>query len=798
MPRTPKTPRPGSFASTRAPPGVLCLLSMACLLSCSRPAPPPTTMTTTSSHAPPAEQATTPAAAPAPVLALADVAAFPLPGMVAPTAIAFTPDDAALTYLRSPDRSLVRQLYRFDLAERVGDAPAETLLVTPPGGGITEDNLSHEEKLQRERLRMRDLGITTYAWSKTGARLMIPLTGEIHAQDGEQGPLTRLVAAAGKPALDPQMTRDGRKIAYVQDAELYVVDAEGGTPSQRTSGARGTGKTHGLAEYIAQEEMHRNHGFWWSRDGAMLAFEEVDETHIPVYRIVHQGKDAVGEGAQEDHAYPFAGAANAKIKLGVVAAAGSDRVVWMDLGDDPEQYLARVLWLPDGALSVQVTDRAQQHLKLLRLDPRTGKSTTLLEERSDVWINLHDMHRPLAEGPFKNHFIWASESSGFRHLELRKDDGTKVRDLTSGPWQVDGIADIDEERGVLVFTGNREHPTETHVYSVALADGTIRRLSDAPGTHGIVVDRAHRRWIDVFSNLTTPPRLSLRSLEDGALIREIPTPPDPRLQDLHLPPPELTTFKNRHGDTLHAAIYRPDANATRTEAGAVKPAGPPYPTIVSVYGGPHAQRVVNSWGTTVDMHAQALRSRGYLVVKIDNRGSARRGLAFEGIIKNDLGNHEVADQVDGVRWLAAQGLVDPARVGIHGWSYGGYMAAMALVRAPETFKVGIAGAPVTHWDGYDTHYTERYMGTPKDNPKGYAESSVMHHVDKLVGRLLLVHGMIDENVHFRHTARLINALIRAGKPYELLLFPDERHMPRRLEDRVHMEEQILEFVARNL
>jgi dipeptidyl-peptidase-4 len=786
-------PSPSRMTHPRTARATLALAGL--LAACGRPAPTP--MTTSSHDPPPATKPLQPSPPPRPSqpeLALADVAAYPLPGMIAPTAVAFTPDDGALSYLRSPDRSLVRQLYRFDLAHQTGDAAGETLLVTPPGGGITEDNLSLEEKLQRERQRVRELGITSYAWSKTGGRLMIPLTGEIFAQQGEQGPLTRLVAADGKPALAPQLSRDGSKIAYVQDAELYVVDADGGAPSQRTKGARGTGKTHGLAEYIAQEEMHRNHGFWWSRDGAHLAFEEVDETHIPIYRIVHQGKDAVGEAAQEDHAYPFAGAANAKIRLGVVASSGSDRVTWMDLGDDPEQYLARVQWLPDGTLSAQVTDRPQQRLKLLKLDPRTGESTTLLEESSDIWINLHDMHKPIAEGPFAGHFVWSSERSGFRHLYLYKDDGTLVRGLTDGAWQVDAIADIDEERGLVYFTGNREHPAETHVYVVSLAGGEVRRLSDAPGSHGIVVDRAQRRWVNTFSDLTTPPKQTLRSLDDGALIREVPQAPDPRLQDLHLPPPELTTFKNRHGDTLHIAIYRPDADATRNGA----PAGPPYPTIVSVYGGPHAQRVVNSWGTTVDMHAQALRSRGYLVVKIDNRGSARRGLAFEGIIKNDLGHFEVDDQVDGVRWLVEQGLTDPQRVGIHGWSYGGYMAAMALVRAPETFQLGIAGAPVTHWDGYDTHYTERYMGTPQSNPRGYAESSVMHHVDKLTGKLLLVHGMIDENVHFRHTARLINALIRAGKPYELLLFPDERHMPRRLEDRVHMEQQILDFIARSL
>jgi len=731
--------------------------------------PSPSTMTQAPTRTPPSG-----------LLSLEDAAAYPLPGLVHPQSVAFTPDDRAITYLRSPERSLTRQLYRLDL-----ETGEETLLMTPPGGGVTEENLSLEEKLRRERQRVRELGITTYAWAKAGDRLLVPLTGDIHVQDGERGPLRTVVDAGDKPALDPQLTRDGRSLAFVQDDELYVVDAGGGAPSQRTRGARGTGKTHGLAEYIAQEEMARSHGFWWSWDGALLAFTEVDETQIPKYRIVHQGKDGTGEGAEEDHAYPFAGHANAKVRLGVVAAAGSDRVTWMDLGDDPEQYLARVQWMPDGSLTAQVEDRAQTSLRLLRLDPRTGRSTELLAETSDIWINLHDMLRPIAEGPLAGHFVWASERSGFRHLYLYDRGGALVRPLTAGDWQVDAIADIDEDRGLLYYLANPVDPTGQRLFVVPLAGGEPQGLTPAPGTHGVVIDHAQRRFIDVYTSTKAPPTLTLRSLADGSVLKDIPIAPDPRVAALTLPPPELTTFKNRHGDTIHAAIHVPAGEG-------------PFPALISVYGGPHAQRVVDAWGTTVDMRAQALRSRGYLVAKFDNRGSARRGLAFEGAIRHDLGHLELEDQEDGVAWLARQGRVDPKRVGIYGWSYGGYLSAMALVRAPDTFKVAIAGAPVTHWDGYDTHYTERYMGTPKSNPDGYAVSSVMHHVDKLRGKLLLVHGLIDENVHFRHTARLINALITARKPYELLLFPDERHMPRRLEDRVHMEQQILDFIARTL
>ncbi len=257
---------------------------------------------------------------------------------------------------------------------------------------------------------------------------------------------------------------------------------------------------------------------------------------------------------------------------------------------------------------------------------------------------------------------------------------------------------------------------------------------------------------------------------------------------LNLPIPEIVTLPNRDGVTLYGAIYRPPASFGTG----------PFPTIVSVYGGPHAQRVANSWLLTVDMRAQYLASQGFLVFKLDNQGSARRGLAFEAPLKHNMGDVEVADQVDGVRWLVQQGLTDPARVGIYGWSYGGYMAAICLARAADTFQVAVAGAPVTHWDGYDTCYTERYMGLPQTNPDGYRVSSVMHHLDKIEGHLLLVHGLIDENVHFRHTARLINGLIAARKRYDLLLFPDERHMPRKADGRLYMEEQVVEYFKKHL
>ncbi len=718
-------------------------------------------------------------------LPIEEIARYPLPGMSIPGDLAFSPDDQLITYLYSPERSLTRQLYAFD--PQTGQ---RRLLIAPPGGGLTEQTISPEEALRRERLRQREIGVTQYFWAPGHNRLLIPLADGLYAADAPGAPLRKLPIAPGSPAIDPQFSPDGEWVAYVQDGEVQVIAFDGSQPPQAvTHGGGEAGKTRGLAEYIAQEEMGRRSGFWWSPDSRQIAFVEVDESHIPVYRILHQGKAVTGEAAQEDHRYPFAGQANARVRLGVVPRAGG-APVWMDLGPENDIYLARAAWLPDGRLTVQIENRAQTRLDLLAFDPASGQPTPLLVETSEVWINLHDLFRPLSQ-PVDGQagaFIWASERSGFRHLYLYDRAGRLIRPLTQGEWMVDSLAGVDEGRGRVYFTATLDDPRESHLYVVPLGGGQSQRLTQGAGTHAVVLDHACRRYIDIHHSIYRPPRVLLRSLDDNAVLAELYTEIDPRVEDLRLEPPELVSLHNRHGDLLYGVVYRPPASF-----------GPgPFPTIVSVYGGPHAQMATNSWLMTVAMRAQYLRRLGFLVFVLDNRGSARRGLAFEAAIYHNLGRAEVEDQVDGVRWLVEQGLADAQRVGIYGWSYGGYMAAMCLTRAPETFIAAVAGAPVTDWDGYDTHYTERYMGTPQSNPEGYAASGVMAHVADLRGHLMLVHGLIDENVHFRHTARLINALIAQRKTYDLLLFPNERHMPRGEADRVYMEEHIRDFFVKTL
>ncbi len=389
----------------------------------------------------------------------------------------------------------------------------------------------------------------------------------------------------------------------------------------------------------------------------------------------------------------------------------------MDLGEDEDIYLARVKWLPNGRLTAQIENRAQSQLNLISYDPTTGQGKILLTETSEVWINLHNMFCPLKNG----RFIWASERAGFMHLYLYGENGELERPLTSGDWQVESIDGIDQENEQLYFSGTLDSPLERHLYVVGFDGGTPQRLTQEAGTHTVTLDHKFTRFIDQFNSLTQPPIINLCNLADGSQQRPIFTPNDPRLETLDLPSPEIVTVTSRDGIDLYGAIYRPPASF----------GSGPFPTIVNVYGGPHVQLVAHGWRGPVNMRAQYLAQQGYLVFVLDNRGSSRRGLEFEGWIRQRMGIIEVQDQVDGVRWLVEQGLADPERVGIYGWSYGGYLSAMCLAQAPDTFKVAVAGAPVTHYDGYDTHYTERYMSTPQLNPDGYTQGSVMPYVKNL-------------------------------------------------------------------
>ena len=699
-------------------------------------------------------------------ISIEQVVRYPRPGMGGPARWSFTPDGSGIAYLASEDGGLVRSLWLYDIAS--GERRA---LAGPAGGG---GPISREEELRRERARLRDVGVTDYRFAPKAAERTILLPG------GE-GP--RLIAGDAEPvaiagaegAITPRLSDDGSRLAFVREGELFALPAGGGEARQLTSGAE-EGFTNGLADFIAQEEFGQSDGFWWSPDRSRIAFVEVDARHIPDYPIVHQGQDALDT---EHHRYPFAGAPNARVRLGVVAADGSEPV-WMDLGDEDDIYLPRVVWRPDGVLAGLVLNRQQTELRLHLFDPDTGAVLRTLEERSEPWLNLGDF-RFLDSGEL----LWSSERSGFRHLYLYDDDLTGSRQLTSGEWVVARIVEVDEAERRVFFSGTREGAIERHLYRVGLDGGEVERLTSGAGVHGCAVAPDGSTFVDTFSSREHAAVTTLRRTDEGEALATLFEEPEMTAVERGLRPPELLAMAAVDGTPMFAALYRPDGEG-------------PHPLVVSVYGGPHAQRVIDDWALTVDLRAQYLAQAGFAVLEVDNRGSANRGLAFEAHLHRRMGTIEVEDQVAAVEHLAAEGLVDRERVGIYGWSYGGYMTCMCLMRAPDVFRVGVAGAPVVNWDGYDTGYTERYMSTPQDNPEGYRDGAVTTHVEGLAGKLLLVHGMVDENVHFRHTARLITALTAAQKPYDLQLYPEERHLPRDAAGLEYMERRLVSYFEEHL
>jgi dipeptidyl-peptidase 4 len=688
------------------------------------------------------------------------VARFPRPGYAIPGKIHYSPDSKFVTYLFSAKGDLNRDLWRLDLA-----TGKQSHWLGAPGEAVTEENISREEALRRERMRLRETGITDYLWAEKANVMLLPLRGDLYRWS--DGVTTRLT---GGGILDPKISRDGRRVFFVRDADVWIIDEAG----ERQITRHPEGTTNGLAEFVAQEELDRLSGYWPSPAGDLVAFEQVDERHIPIFPIVHQGKPTL---EIEEHRYPFAGMPNADVKLGILSVSRVGGPLFLDLGLK-EGYIARVDWHPDGRVFVQWLSRDWRRLDILAFDVSTGDRRILLTEELQPWINLHDDLRFVEA---TGEFVWSSERTGFRHLYLYAGDGRLVRQLTSGEWPAEETVALDSKRRQLYFLGWRTTPLERQLFRVSLDGGDPEELTHEAGIHGAEVAPDFATFVDAWDNRETPPTIVVRSMS-GEPVHTIHRPSK---IDLDLPPPEIHSFKTSDGAELYAAVYRPH------------PAGK-APLIVSVYGGPGPQLVNDSWAETVDLRAQLLAEHGFVVLKVDNRGSARRGLAFEAPIARRLGDIEVRDQLEGVRWLGTLGYADTSRVGIYGWSYGGYMTLMALMTAPDVFKAGVAGAPVTFQDGYDTAYSEKYISTPQDNPDGYRAGAVLTYVDQLRGKLLLIHGMIDENVHFRHTARLMQALIDAGKPFETLLYPNERHMPRSERDRADMERRILEFFERNL
>jgi dipeptidyl-peptidase-4 len=695
------------------------------------------------------------------------------------TQAARAPRGAAAPELWLPDGGsfLVRQNNRLSLYDCASgrsqlilalEALDAAAVVEPPAGDGPTDWIN------------RRAGVGAMQISANGKELLYTTRGDIfliHLETGQWDQLTRTASIERDARLSP----DGRTVAFRRGPDLYALDIAGKTETRLTDDGSETLLNGGL-DWVYPEELELHSGFWWSPDSRSIAYLQFDTRDEPAYPHADLLRP---RGTYEPQRYPRAGDSNAAIRMGVVAATGG-ATRWFDLGDTRESYLiGRAGWMPGSrALYVLRFNRVQNRDTLFSIDVATGARSTIFEESDPYWINLEgDLHF-LDDG---RRFLWTAQrgAGGYRHLFLYANDGKRMRQLTAGAWEVTGIAGVDEAAGRVFYTSDEPSHLERHLYSIALDGRDKRRLTVEPGTHAISMGPGGRYYVDTWSSLNEPSRSALHA-GDGAALGTYREQDRSALDEFVVLPSSIESFTTPDGVTLYGRLIRPAGWKRRKR----------YPVVVSVYGGPGVDMPVrDAWpGIGID---QVLAQKGYVVWQCENRGGQGRGHEFETAIYRKLGAAELADQVAGVRHLVESGLADPKRVGIHGWSYGGYMTVSAMFNAPDVFKAGFAGAPVTNWMNYDSIYTERYMGLPKENPAGYRDTALAPQAGKLSGKLMLAHNFEDDNVLFQNSIQLVSALELAGKQFEYMLYPQKTHGVIGTAGR-HLNRLMVEFFDRNL
>jgi len=671
----------------------------------------------------------------------------------APRKAELSPDGRLATVLRNraDDRD------RWDLwAIDTSTGQARMLVDSAKVGSGGE--ISEAEKMRRERARVGgSKGIVDYEWAPDGKSILVPIDGDLYLATLE-GDVRRLTSTP-ESELDAHVSADGHYVSFVRNQNLFAVDLATGAERQLTRDGGGT-ITCGTAEFVAQEEMDRFTGHWWAPGDKALAVECYDEAKVQVVTRAAIGADGTRTFEQR---YPAAGTANVAVSLWVISADGSARVK-VDMGANPDIYLARADWAPDGrTLYVQRVSRDQKRLDMLAVDPATGASRVLFGETSPTWVNLNDDFRPLKDGSL----IWGSERSGYKHL-YRFAHGRWTQ-LTHGDWTLEtnaqshpaGLIGVDEKAHRLFFSANKDDVLESQVYALDyLHPGEPRRLTERGYWNEASMDKAGTRLLVQRSSPSQPPQVYLAD----ATGKRVAWLEENRLDASHPYAPYLAshrpvtygTVRTPDGATLHYEMITP-----------VLEPGKRYPVFFEHYGGPHAQQVKRAWMNPL---AQYWVSKGWIYFQVDNRGSANRGKAFEDSLYHAMGSTEVADQAAGARWLQQQAFVDPNRIATFGWSYGGYMTLKMLEANPGLYAAGVAGAPVTRWELYDTFYTERYLGMPP-----YDASNTIADAGKIRDPLLMLHGMADDNVVFENGTTMYAALQDKSVLFEMAVYPGQTH-----------------------
>lgn len=584
--------------------------------------------------------------------------------------------------------------------------------------------------------------------------------------------------------LEADFSPNGKLISFVKGNNLYVVDVASGKVTQLTKDGSET-YLNGYLDWVYEEELYgrgNKRGYWWSPDSTSIAFLRTDESPVQKFTVVnHQDSYQTVETTP----YPKAGAPNPLVTLGMVNV-GNSKIVFADTSAyKPEDFLiSRVTWSPDSRVAMyQAQNREQTFLDLNAADRNTGKTTLVFKETSPAWVEAIDNPTFLKDGTA----IWQSAArTGWKHIYHFDNTGKLIRPITSGEWEVTNFHGVDEKNGFVYFSSTKDGQINTNAYRVKL-DGTgLKRLTQGDGSHFVSFNSGFTHFVDNWSDATTPTQTRLYRA-DGTLERVINENKVDVLAGYKLSKPEFMKVKTKDGFEMEAMMIKP-ANFDPSKK---------YPVMQFTYAGPHAPQVRNAWGSTTGMWYQMLAQQGYIVWICDNRTASGKGEVSTYPVYGRMGETELADIEDGLNYLKSQPYVDGSRIGISGWSYGGFMTSYALTHS-KSFKIGIAGGSVTDWALYDSIYTERYMKTPQNNPEGYKRTSVITAAPNLSGKILLVHGVIDDNVHLQNTMQFMYELQKAGKQFDLMLYPTARHGVVNPLQVKHMRQKMTDFILANL
>jgi len=686
-----------------------------------------------------------------------------------PENVKWSPDGTKVSFVQRDDTGEHGELYYVDVAtgkSAVLVASGKLAALAPPASSIKDE---------RKKEAKQRYSIAAYHWSPDSKHLLFDSMGQLWLYSLDSGTAVQLTSSPDESS-DPKFSPGGDRISYLRGHNLYVRPVRGGSERQLTKDGS-ENLLNGEVDWVYEEELYSRSNYFWSPDGKQIVFLQMNEKDVPTYPItdwmpVHPRVD--------EEKFPQPGDPNPGVRLGVVSSGGG-KVRWiraggsngaLPLGDDPNVLIPRFGWVRDGLLWVMALNRVQDRLDLYFLDVNSGKSQLAMTETTDAWIDMHP------EVDFKlldsgDGYLWTSWRDGHNHLYLYRFDkqnplggpAKMEAQLTHGDWEVESLDGVDEQRGIVYFSANEGDWRQRNEYAVGLDAQNLRRISKQDGSHLADFDPKNAKYyVDDYTALTTPPTASVCAVGGSCT----PFWQARSVEKYHLLTPQFVDFKAADGTTtLQGLILLPAANGPMI-------AGGKAPLIVNPYGGPGVQTIRNAWLGS-ELFDQILAQQGFAVLHVDNRGMANRGKAFALPIKHHLGPVELSDQIAAIKQaLEKFPQLDASRIGFWGWSYGGYFTLYAMEHS-DMFKSGVSVAPVTDWHNYDSIYTERYMGLPKDNEKGYHDSSPANFAADLKGSLLEVHGTSDDNVHMQNTIQIVNNLINAGKQFQLMLYPGKTH-----------------------